>query len=77
MRLDRPYADGSFAGCYFYDKFRKPIPLSGRSQGSQWELSEQLPDPNHRATFTLTEKAGRLVGTWAGNGTSLPVTARW
>ncbi|WP_343741649.1 hypothetical protein [Herbaspirillum huttiense] len=26
-----PYGDGSLLGTHFYDKYRKPIPLSGKS----------------------------------------------
>jgi hypothetical protein len=77
LRLDRPYDDGSFAGRYFYDKFRKTIELSGKRRGTQVELSETLPNQGGEATFTLTEKSGRLVGTWEGTGKSLPVEAHW
>lgn len=73
MRLDRPYHDGSVAGSYFYDKFRKTIRLSGRRRGRAVELSEQ----DSGGTFTLTEKSGRLVGTWAADGRSVPVEAHW
>ena len=40
--LNRPYEDGSFSGIYYYDKYRKPIALSGKRNGVGVELVEQV-----------------------------------
>lgn len=76
MRLDRPNADGSFAGHYFYDKFRKAIELTGWHKDHTVEMTERF-EQDRGGTFTLTEKSGRLVGTWAADDGSVPVDAHW
>jgi hypothetical protein len=56
---------------------KRPFRIPISSSAAQVELSETLPNQGGEATFTLTEKSGRLVGTWEGNGKSLPVEAHW
>jgi len=71
-RLERPYAKGAFSGFYYYDKHRKPIPLSGQQAGTTLTITERLSD-SEAATITLTRRGERLAGQWQGKGRTLPV----
>ncbi|WP_035052836.1 hypothetical protein [Andreprevotia chitinilytica] len=62
------YSDNSVGGVYFYDKFRKPIRLSGLQTGQQLELTERVDDKDQtKATLHLTIDGERLRGRWEGD----------
>jgi hypothetical protein len=65
MLLEKEEGDG-VSGAYFYDKFRRPIALSGTRRGSTLELKEQVDDkPESDATLSLTISGDELRGQWA------------
>lgn len=76
MLLNVPYSDGSFGGRYYYDRYRKPLELSGRAKGKRVELTEHVED-KAQATFDLSSSGPGLIGRWKGNGKDLPVDLRW
>ncbi|WP_052135268.1 hypothetical protein [Collimonas arenae] len=66
-------SDNSVGGVYFYDKYRKPIKLSGRQSGDALELSEDaVQGSTDKATMHLAISGDRLRGQWTGK-TELPV----
>lgn len=75
LRLDRPTAEGSVSGHYFYDRYRQPIALSGKREGDQLSLDETVDDK--KATLTLQLRGTALSGQWQGGGRSLPVSLAW
>lgn len=81
--MHRPYADGSFSGLYYYDRYRKPIEISASRQGKQWELIETVPGQTESsgqsssAVFKLTETPNGFKGLWQGNGKAYPVEVAW
>jgi hypothetical protein len=75
LRLERPYADGSVSGQYYYDRFRKPIPLSGKREGDTLTLTETVND--QQASFKLKLRGTTLSGQWQGRERSLPVSLAW
>lgn len=63
-------SDNSIGGTYLYDRYRKPIGLTGRMSGNTIELEERVndsPEPSGRFTLTLTGQ--RLKGRWTGTKT--------
>lgn len=73
--LERPQANGSVAGRYCYDKYRQPIALSGRREGSQIRLDEG--NGEAAATLRLGWSAQGVSGQWVGGGKTLPVQLGW
>jgi hypothetical protein len=65
MLLKKEEGDG-VSGAYFYDKFRRPIALSGTRRGPALELKEQVDGkPESDATLSLTVAGDELRGQWA------------
>lgn len=63
-------SDNSIRGTYLYDRYRKPIGLTGRMSGDTIELEERVNDsPEPRGRFTLTLAGRRLKGRWTGTNT--------
>ncbi len=62
-------ADHSLGGVYFYDKFRKPILLSGRENGKTLELTERQEgdSADTKASLSLAIDGDGLKGRWVGN----------
>ncbi|HEY8876297.1 MAG TPA: hypothetical protein VIN03_01965 [Roseateles sp.] len=75
LRLERPYADGSVSGHYYYDRYRKLIPLSGKREGDTLTLTETI--DGQQASFRLTLRGTTLSGQWQGSGRTLPVSLDW
>ncbi|MFO1336926.1 MAG: hypothetical protein U1F53_01605 [Burkholderiaceae bacterium] len=75
LLLERPQANGSVVGRYCYDKYRQPIRLSGRREGTQLRLDEGEGEPS--ATLRLAWGAHGLAGQWVGGGKTLPVQLDW
>ncbi|WP_417069296.1 hypothetical protein [Niveibacterium terrae] len=71
--LHRPYEDGSLSGIYYYQKYRKPIELSGKRTGNRVELVERIAE-NEQATITLTVSRDSITGQWQDKGKQLPIT---
>lgn len=66
MLLDKD-ADGSVRGSYYYEKYRKPLKLSGDLKDGVLTLKESAgTDATQHPTLTLRAQGGRLVGTWSG-----------
>ena len=71
--LHRPYEDGSLSGIYYYQKYRKPIELSGKRTGNHVELVERIAE-SEQATITLTVGSAPVTGLWQDKGKQLPIT---
>lgn len=67
--LRRLEADGSTSGIYFYDRFRRPIQLSGRYRDGVLELSESASEGQWR----LRREGTALRGTWTDGAKTLPL----
>jgi len=66
MTLDTS-SDGTVSGRYFYRKYRKDIPLSGKWEGKTLQLSELWDNSEPEKIAMLLERSGNgLQGTWAG-----------
>jgi hypothetical protein len=61
--------DNSLSGSYFYDKYRKPIALSGRVNGDVVELTESESSDTPKPLIRATIRSDRLEGQWIGNKT--------
>jgi hypothetical protein len=60
-------SDNSVGGVYFYDKYRKPIKLSGWEKGDALELNEGAgADGQEKATMRLTISGQQIKGRWIG-----------
>ena len=60
-------SDNSVAGHYFYNKYSKPIELSGRVIGDQLELTETVAESSEeKPAMRLTISGNRLTGTRQG-----------
>lgn len=69
LQLARPGNDGAVTGDYFYDKYRKPIPLSGKVSGNTIELTESESTESPKPLIRATIKGDRLEGQWIGGKT--------
>jgi hypothetical protein len=76
MRLNRPYADGSFSGVYYYDKYRKVLSLRGMKKDSHLELTEQVAESD-QAKINLNITGVQWLGQWLGNNKQVPVILGW
>ncbi|TXT35851.1 MAG: hypothetical protein FD135_4651 [Comamonadaceae bacterium] len=63
----------SISGIYAYNKYRKPIALSGKQVGQTLSLQE-AGDDKARASMTLQLGQTGLSGQWEGNHKKLPMT---
>jgi hypothetical protein len=72
MTLEPLHAGADTRGHYAYDKYRTPIALVVRQEGSQLLATEQTASEGR---FDLTISGGTLAGTWTGKGgdKALPV----
>lgn len=62
----------SVSGVYYYNKYRKPIALSGTQSGQTVSLREGADDTT-RATITLQLGRAGLSGKWEGGNKTLPM----
>lgn len=69
LQLSERYSDGSLSGSYFYDKYRKPIELSGKVNGNIVELTEYDSTDTPKALIRATIKGDKLEGQWIGEKT--------
>lgn len=69
LQLSERYSDGSLSGSYFYDKYRKPIALSGKVNGNVMELTEPESTDTPKPLIRATIKGGNLEGQWIGKKT--------
>ena len=66
--------DASLGGTYFYERFRKPITLSGRYAAGTWSMTEEGEDGAASGTWALKRDGLGWSGTWTGtDGRMLPV----
>lgn len=72
LMLYRPYEDGSFSGIYYYDKYRKPIAISGKLTSNGIEIVEQIAE-NEQARITLVVSHNHLTGQWQHKDKKLPI----
>lgn len=66
FQLARPGPDGTLSGSYFYDKYRKPIRLSGKVDGDTIELTESESTDTPKPMIRATIKGDKLEGQWIG-----------
>ncbi|WP_413460266.1 hypothetical protein [Herbaspirillum huttiense] len=69
LALSELYSDGSLSGSYFYDKYRKPIPLSGKVNGNVVEFTESESSDTPQPMIRATIKGDELWGQWIGKKT--------
>lgn len=69
LQLSERYSDGSLSGSYFYDKYRKPIGLSGKMNGNVIELTESESANTPKPLIRATIKGDKLDGQWIGKKT--------
>lgn len=67
--LSRPGPDGAITGSYFYNKYRKPIRLSGQVNGNTIELTETESTDTPKPLIRATIKGDKLEGQWIGKQT--------
>ncbi|WP_076593182.1 hypothetical protein [Herminiimonas arsenitoxidans] len=65
MLLNR-LPDDSISGVYFYEKYRKPIDLSGSMSGNEITLQEYVENSSTQATMRLTITGQQVKGIWNG-----------
>ncbi len=75
LQLDRVNSDGSLSGHYFYERYGRMIPLSGKRSGNTLALTEDA--DGNKAELNLTVRGNAITGQWQGNGKTLPVTLDW
>ena len=75
LLLDREGTDGSVTGHYFYDRYGRMIPLSGKRNGNALALTEEV--DGNKAELGLTVRGNAVTGQWQGNGKTLPVALDW
>ena len=68
LRLGARNSDNSVSATYYYNRFRKPIPLFGKVAGNVLTLEENNPSGTATATIRATISGGSLKGNWIGNG---------
>ncbi|NEX62911.1 hypothetical protein [Noviherbaspirillum galbum] len=69
LLLSERYSDGSLSGIYFYNKYRKPIPLSGKVNGNEIELTESESTESPKPLIRVAVKGDKLEGHWIGKQT--------
>lgn len=69
LELSRPGPDGAVSGRYFYNKYRKPIGLSGKVSGNTVELAETESTDTPKPLIRATIKGDKLEGQWIGKQT--------
>lgn len=69
LHLSERYSDDSLSGIYFYDKYRKPIALSGRVTGDVIELTESESSDTLKPLIRATIQGDKLEGLWIGDKT--------
>jgi len=69
FELSRPGPDGAVSGHYFYNKYRKPIGLSGKVNGNTVELTETESTDTPKPLIRATIKGDKLEGQWIGKQT--------
>jgi len=67
--LSRPGPDGTVTGSYFYNKYRKPIGLSGKVNGNTIELTETESTDTPKPLIRATISGDKLEGQWIGKQT--------
>ncbi|WP_293780888.1 hypothetical protein [uncultured Oxalicibacterium sp.] len=72
VMLLQQYRDGSISGVYFYERYRKPIELSGRLNNGSLHLHETDTNGDLTANLILNSTGNQLTGEWQGRQT-LPV----
>ncbi len=66
--------DGSLGGTYYYERYRRPIEVSGRIAEGVWSLTESDDEGKPRAAWSLRREGSAWTGTWTGvDGRRLPV----
>ncbi|XVJ70115.1 MAG: hypothetical protein HEQ39_11025 [Rhizobacter sp.] len=65
-------SETSVSGLYYYDKYRKPIGLSGKIDGVMLSLTDHS-DANGRMTMALRLGQSGLSGQWRSDSKTLPV----
>lgn len=68
IRISTPERDRPYAAVYYYDKYRDPIYLSGKMDGSKLILSSSTGE-----TFELTQNGTSFSGQWHKQDRQLPV----
>ncbi|MFZ2268805.1 MAG: hypothetical protein WAV95_14615 [Azonexus sp.] len=76
LRINPLNDDNSFSGLYYYDKYRKPIPFSGKKTGKRLEFTEEAAQ-GEAGSFTLSQDAAGLSGSWQRQDKTLPVRLGW
>jgi hypothetical protein len=76
LQLGRPSTGGAMSALYYYERYRKPISLSGELKGERMELVEKMTEQG-QATLSLSRNGAAYVGQWSANGKQLPVTLGW
>lgn len=66
VRVGTPNADGSVSGVYFYDRFRKPLELSGTLKDHTLTLAETQSKDKQPPRMVLIPQGAGLQGTWEG-----------
>lgn len=69
LQLSERYSDGSLSGSYFYNKYRKPIAVSGRVNGNVIELTESENAETLKPLIRATITGDKLAGQWIGQKT--------
>jgi hypothetical protein len=75
LRLERPNGDGSLSGSYYYDKYRRPIAISGMRKGAAVELTEGGDEGAPKLSLTVRGMA--MSGQWEAKGKRVSVTLGW
>ena len=68
LRLGARNSDNSVSAAYYYNRFRKPIPLFGKLAGNVLILEESDSSGTATATIRATISGASLKGNWTGNG---------
>lgn len=69
LDMSERYDDGSLSARYFYDKYRKPIALSGKARGDVIELTESGSTDTPRPVIRAKIVGDKLEGQWIGRKT--------
>jgi hypothetical protein len=69
LQLSGRNDDNSLSGSYFYDKYRKPIALSGKVNGNVIELTESESSDTPKPLIRATIRSDKLEGQWIGKKT--------
>ena len=75
LRLGARNSDNSISAAYYYNKFRKTIPLFGILAGNVLTLTENDAKGNATATIRATISGESLKGQWIGSGKQIAFEA--